>query len=87
MLSASPTARNRSHPAHELRERSAGARRTRGPTCGSADTLDPVAGWGPAHLLGDPEGLIDSATTVGALMPAVATVEKTRQWRQHLRTR
>ncbi|WUD76967.1 hypothetical protein OG937_37340 [Streptomyces sp. NBC_00510] len=46
-----------------------------------------MAGWGPAHLLGDPEGLIDSATTVGALMPAVATVEKTRQWRQHLRTR
>lgn len=46
-----------------------------------------LAGWGLAHLLGGPEDLIDSATTVGTLMPAVATVEKTRQLRQRLRTR
>ncbi|MFD8073296.1 hypothetical protein ACFV3E_11655 [Streptomyces sp. NPDC059718] len=46
-----------------------------------------MAGWGPAHLLGGSEGLIDSATTVGTLMPVVATVEKTRQRRQHRRTR
>ncbi|MET8788294.1 hypothetical protein [Streptomyces sp. NPDC004589] len=41
-----------------------------------------LAAWGMAHVFGGPEGLADSAVTVGALMAAVAVVERTRQWRK-----
>lgn len=38
-----------------------------------------------AHALGGTEDLVDSAVKVGLLMPAVAAVDRTRQWRHRRR--
>ncbi|MFG2301876.1 hypothetical protein [Actinacidiphila glaucinigra] len=37
------------------------------------------------HALGGTEDLVDSAVKVGLLMPAVAAVDRTRQWRHRRR--
>ncbi|GHD84908.1 hypothetical protein [Streptomyces naganishii] len=42
-----------------------------------------LAGWGLARVLGGPEDLADSAVRVGALIVAVAVVERARRcWKR-----
>ncbi|OIK25812.1 hypothetical protein [Streptomyces malaysiense] len=45
-----------------------------------------LAGWGLARVLGGPEDLADSAVRVGALIGAVAVVERARQRRKRHRS-